>query len=118
MTNLLTHHWPGNVRELENVIKKIVVLENETLALAEINGTETFTPGNHYQRNDNKSSKISLKTVGKMAAREAERKLILETLAETRWNRRRTAELLEISYKALLYKIRDYKLEEDDKNHS
>ncbi len=106
MSSLLTHHWPGNVRELENVIKKIVVLENETLALAEMNGTEAYSPLNIPLKSEKNATKISLKAVGKMAAREAERKLILETLAETHWNRRRTAEILEISYKALLYKIK------------
>jgi two-component system response regulator AtoC len=106
LSALMTHHWPGNVRELENVIKKIVVLENETLALAEINGPEVYPLPNIPSRSETHPPRTSLKAAGKIAAREAERKLILETLATTRWNRRRTAELLEISYKALLYKIR------------
>ncbi len=54
----------------------------------------------------------SLKDVSRHAAREAERRLILRTLERTRWNRKQTAHLLGISYKALLYKIRDSKLDQ------
>jgi DNA-binding NtrC family response regulator len=52
------------------------------------------------------SGRVSLKKVGKLAAHEAEKQLILQTLLETRWNRKKAADLLEISYKALLYKIK------------
>lgn len=50
--------------------------------------------------------KISLKEAARAASREAERELILQVLARTRWNRRRAAEELKISYKALLYKLK------------
>jgi transcriptional regulator with GAF, ATPase, and Fis domain len=53
----------------------------------------------------------SLKDIGRMAAREAERELIYRTLQQTRWNRREAAEILGISYKALLYKIKDAELD-------
>ena len=53
----------------------------------------------------------SLKDIGRQAAREAERELILRTLQHTRWNRREAAEILGISYKALLYKIKDAELD-------
>jgi DNA-binding NtrC family response regulator len=53
----------------------------------------------------------SLKDIGRTAAREAERELIYRTLQQTRWNRREAAELLGISYKALLYKIKDAELD-------
>ena len=52
----------------------------------------------------------SLKDIGRRAAREAERGLIFRTLQQTRWNRRQAAELLGISYKALLYKIKEAEL--------
>ena len=52
------------------------------------------------------SSRVSLKQVGRKAAQEAERQLILGTLMETHWNRRKAADLLDVSYKALLYKIK------------
>jgi two-component system response regulator AtoC len=100
-----SYHWPGNVRELENVIKKIVVLENQESALQDIGlasdsnaiGDGTTTGPTH---------RFSLKKVGKLAAQEAEKQLILDTLLQTRWNRKKAADLLDISYKALLYKIK------------
>ena len=53
----------------------------------------------------------SLKDIGRHAAREAERELIYRTLQQTRWNRREAAEILGISYKALLYKIKEAELD-------
>jgi len=53
----------------------------------------------------------SLKDIGRNAAREAERELIFRTLQQTRWNRREAAEILGISYKALLYKIKEAELD-------
>ena len=49
----------------------------------------------------------SLKDISRTAAREAERELIFKMLQQTRWNRKETAEILGISYKALLYKIKE-----------
>jgi two-component system response regulator AtoC len=49
----------------------------------------------------------SLKDISREAARQAERELILKMLQQTRWNRKETAEILGISYKALLYKIKE-----------
>ena len=53
------------------------------------------------------SSNVSLKDISRTAAREAERELILRMLTRTRWNRKEAAEILGISYKALLYKIKE-----------
>jgi len=50
---------------------------------------------------------VSLKDIARSAAREAERELILRMLTKTRWNRKEAAEILGISYKALLYKIKE-----------
>jgi two-component system, NtrC family, response regulator AtoC len=106
MNALYSYSWPGNVRELENLIKKVVVFENEEYALQSLDSglkapgasTPLGQPGN--------DGRVSLKKIGKLAAQEAEKQLILQTLLETRWNRKRAADLLEISYKALLYKIK------------
>jgi len=51
-------------------------------------------------------SKVSLKQASRAASREAEKEIILRALTRTRWNRRRAAEELQISYKALLYKLK------------
>ena len=53
------------------------------------------------------SGAVSLKDIARTAAREAERELILQMLTRTRWNRKEAAEILGISYKALLYKIKE-----------
>lgn len=103
---LFAYNWPGNVRELENLIKKIVVFENEEYALQSLDtgliSTTTSVPVGEAGAN----GRVSLKKIGKLAAQEAEKQLILKTLLETRWNRKKAADLLEISYKALLYKIK------------
>lgn len=96
-----SHHWPGNVRELENIIKKIVVLENQESALRDIGMVSTHNATEDGNTNG-QSQRFSLKKVGKLAAQEAEKQLILDTLLQTRWNRKKAADLLDISYKALL----------------
>jgi len=100
-----SYHWPGNVRELENIIKKIVVLENQESALQDI-GLVTASNVIGDGNTPGPSQRFSLKKVGKLAAQEAEKQLILDTLLQTRWNRKKAADLLDISYKALLYKIK------------
>ena len=101
--DLLTEHsWPGNIRELENVIKKIVALGDEQLAIAEL------TAGASAPRKPEPATtrSHSLKAAARAASREAERELILEALTRTRWNRKRAAQDLQISYKSLLYKLK------------
>lgn len=98
---LVGHSWPGNIRELENVIKKIVALNDEALAVSDLQQSrvsKTATLG--FQHSS------SLKAVSRAASREAERELILKALARTRWNRKRAAQELQISYKSLLYKLK------------
>jgi two-component system, NtrC family, response regulator AtoC len=99
------YHWPGNIRELENAVKRLVLLGPES-ALAPIRaaGLEEFPAAVADER------PTTLKEVSRRAAREAEGRLILEALGQTRWNRREAARRLGISYKALLYKIRVYDL--------
>jgi two-component system response regulator AtoC len=60
----------------------------------------------------NNGEKISLKDAARAASREAEREIILQVLTRTRWNRRRAAQELQISYKALLYKLKQIGCEE------
>ena len=94
---LLEHSWPGNLVELEKVATALLVLEDEELALAE------FEP---RAKNGAPADSVSLKDAARAASREAERELILKVLTRTRWNRRKAAEFLQISYKALLYKLK------------
>ena len=98
---LLDHSWPGNIRELENVVKKIIALGDEQLAVSEL----VSTPA-EPQVEVTESRGYSLKAASRAASREAERGLILKALAHTRWNRKRAAQELQISYKSLLYKLK------------
>lgn len=100
---LLEHSWPGNVRELENVVKSIVVLGDEDLALA---GLAASPAGNSRSGPITESRVLSLKVAARAASREAEKELILKALERTRWNRKRAAQELQISYKSLLYKLK------------
>src|ERR1700735_470447 len=98
---LLDYSWPGNIRELENAVKKIVALGAENLGLPELvaERVEVRTEATDLRN-------YSLKAAARAASREAEREMILEALARTRWNRKRAAQELQISYKSLLYKLK------------
>ena len=81
---------------------------------SEAPASETATPDHSGFRGLPRHERPSLIEVGKKAARAAERSLILETLDETRWNRRKAASLLKVSYKTLLNKIKEHGLAEPD----
>src|SRR6204780_1648752 len=98
---LLEHSWPGNIRELENVVKKIIALGDEQLAVSELAPAPAEPPVEVAGARG-----YSLKAASRAASREAERGLILKALARTRWNRKRAAQELQISYKSLLYKLK------------
>jgi two-component system, NtrC family, response regulator AtoC len=92
--------WPGNIRELKDAAKAIVALGDEAVAMGGLRAMllKSERPGN--------GERISLKETARAASREAEKELILRVLTRTRWNRRRAARELQISYKALLYKLK------------
>ncbi len=92
--------WPGNLRELEAAARVLVALGDERLAMGGLRALLQKTP------NTGNGRTISLKAASKAASHEAEKELILRVLTRTRWNRRRAAEELQISYKALLYKLK------------
>ena len=102
----LEYKWPGNIRELKDAARAIVALGNEALAMGGLRSL--------MRRVDlgNNGEKISLKDAARSASREAEREIILQVLTRTRWNRRRAAQELQISYKALLYKLKQIGCEE------
>jgi DNA-binding NtrC family response regulator len=121
--------WPGNVRQLENLIKRIVVLGTEAGISRELqqpivlgprpvpSPKRAVTPPPAAPPSDPAADRgsdapagataVSLKDIARTAAREAERDLILRMLTRTRWNRKEAAQILGISYKALLYKIKE-----------
>jgi DNA-binding NtrC family response regulator len=94
------YNWPGNIRELKDAARAIVALGDEALAMGGLRSLMR-----RVDRNGN-GEKISLKDAARAASREAEREIILQVLTRTRWNRRRAAQELQISYKALLYKLK------------
>ena len=104
------YSWPGNIRELENMVKRIVALGDENLAAMEL---ATPAPEPRVERVAEARS-YSLKAAARAASREAERELIMKALARTRWNRKRAAQELRISYKSLLYKLKQICFEDSE----
>jgi two-component system, NtrC family, response regulator AtoC len=109
MEFLRHHSWPGNVRELENFARKLVILGDEELPLSDL--TLDSAPNAREARrggpaNNHPNTTQSLKAAAREASRNVERELILSSLERTHWNRKRTARELQISYKALLYKLK------------
>jgi two-component system response regulator AtoC len=99
------YHWPGNIRELENLAKKIVAFGQAKTALADLRMEPQKTA-----RAVEISSSRSLRNASRAASRRTEQELILKALERTRWNRKRAAQELQISYKALLYKLKQIRL--------
>jgi two-component system response regulator AtoC len=96
------HSWPGNIRELENLIERYVILGSEEAVSAELLQAGRARSGAELPM----KGPVHLKTVTRQAVQELERKIILNVLEANHWNRKRTASELRISYRALLYKIR------------
>ncbi len=131
----MEHDWPGNVRELENVVKRMVILGTDAQVRQDLSDAITTrkgvvgpipalearpappepVPEAPAPPAEPAAAEIpvsgSLKDIARHAAREAEREIIFRTLQQTRWNRREAAELLGVSYKALLYKIKEAELD-------
>ncbi|MEM6702220.1 MAG: sigma-54 dependent transcriptional regulator [Acidobacteriota bacterium] len=141
LQRLIDHPWPGNVRELSNLTKGLVILNSSEWAIDQLDRSrrdiaimaapttttsETTAPEQPPAEPQARAAPISsyagrpreerpgLLEVGREAAAQAEKVLILDTLEETRWNRRRAAGLLKVSYKTLLNKIKEYELTADE----
>jgi two-component system response regulator AtoC len=113
MKALSEHHWVGNVRELENVIQRLVVLGNEDTVVEELTPVTKEDPILEKKKKVVPARKIwpSLKEVHQEAIKKAESEMILKALEMTNWNRKKAADKLNISYKALLYKIKETSLD-------
>ncbi len=95
------YSWPGNIRQLENLIKRYVVLGSEDAIWSELGPQPPSWPPEA-----SRPGSIPLKGMAREAAREFERKVILEVLQAHHWNRKKAAQALNISYRSLLYKLR------------
>jgi transcriptional regulator with PAS, ATPase and Fis domain len=114
------YHWPGNIRQLENYIKRLTILgdidefESEFLARIkrqQVNNpdlqieTESPSPDTHTDELDIKNFS-SLKEIRDKAVYKVEKEIIKKVLDDTNWNRKKTAQILKISYRTLLYKVK------------
>jgi len=102
MKALEHYSWPGNIRELENLVKSYVILGSEDAIRLEL-----LQGGNGSNGNGNGDGigYTYHPTSLKAAVRDLENRLILRTLEEQQWNRRRAARELKISYRSLLYRL-------------
>jgi len=124
--DLDSYPWPGNVRELESFVKRMVVLGYDH-ALRQLKGAGAFSipmsppaqvarlapaagPGatSAMPGTEQESPGFSLKKISQEAVARAEKHAIRRALEETKWNKKKAAALLEISYRSLLYKIKEY----------
>jgi two-component system response regulator AtoC len=124
MERFHAHDWPGNVRELENLVRRLVVLRDPSMVLGELTPVAPVLPllaavapaasghATNGARPDGSAlhallpEDAPLKEVARRAMRIAEREAILRALVRSGWNKRKAAKRLQISYKALLYKIK------------
>jgi two-component system response regulator AtoC len=101
---LLAHPWAGNLDELEDAMRTVVAVGNVQVAIAALRSS---APNGNGREKRNGTEQVSLKQVARAASQRAERELILKVLSKTNWNRKKAAEELRISYKALLYKLKE-----------
>ncbi len=97
-------NWPGNIRELENWVARYIILGSEQVMNSDVRQRVTPEEAPEQPRT---AGPVQLKVLAREAALAAERTLILRSLEANQWNRRKAARELHISYRALLYKIRD-----------
>jgi two-component system response regulator AtoC len=126
MDACLHYSWPGNLKELENFVKRYLVMgeeaiprgdfRNEHRRLASASGAvfhEKLTIPRHEKPAHEEAPTVNLKSMVRDLKDEAEIKAITQALQETHWNRKRAARLLDISYRGLLYKIRQHSLTQE-----
>jgi DNA-binding NtrC family response regulator len=112
----LDYPWPGNLRELSNFVKRFLILGDEDVAINELQPqSDGSGPAAGLGRDGDSGG--GLKSLARSAKDEAEAEAITQALEQTNWNRKQAAVLLKISYKALLYKIRQYGIAEPQRHH-
>jgi two-component system response regulator AtoC len=110
LDTLTRYNWPGNIREMENVLRRLVVLNSdpatdETLAALRGRSAQPAARREDAPHSQAVDSGHGLAEIARRAAREAERRAIVEVLKQVRWNRTEAARILQVSYKTLLTKM-------------
>jgi transcriptional regulator with PAS, ATPase and Fis domain len=117
LRRFLQYDWPGNIRELENAIKRYLILLRVDIPISLPSHSPSIAPKTvdavpeiqgRPQSVRMDFSPLSLKEVGILAAEQAEREMVLQTLEQTNWNRKLAARQLNICYKALLNRIKKW----------
>jgi len=111
------HSWPGNLRELNNFLKRYLILGDENLAVSELVPRNDGNGGGSGDSSPRGAEPGGLKSLARTAKDEAEAQAIMQALEQTNWNRKQAAAILQISYKALLYKIRQYGIADAKAHH-
>ena len=126
VARMMEYAWPGNIRELENLVKRYVIVGNESQIIRELATHKPIVASTSAPRPEAGALPVpspvptpafvddgkhdlempSLLEIGRRAAMQAEREVIERVMAQTRWNRRQAAKILKISYKALLNKLK------------
>jgi DNA-binding NtrC family response regulator len=135
ITKMSSYHWPGNVRELQNVLKRLMILGEGEETIDELlnttsprqrntefiaTGAKPSIPVDLWGVNGDKApnlSSFSLKKAKKKTLDRVDKEVISYVLEKTGWNRSKAAKILNISYKTLLYKIKDLDINFPESNN-
>jgi len=107
----MRYPWPGNLRELENFVKRYVILEDDESSFRELLEMAATRQRTSPREDSGAPKEQGLKALVRSLKDEAEMEAIADALEKTNWSRKEAARMLGISYKALLYKMRQFKLD-------
>jgi DNA-binding NtrC family response regulator len=111
MEAAMRYSWPGNLRELENFVKRYVILEDDEGSFRELAEMASARQKTSPREEPAPPRDQGLKALVRGLKDEAESEAIADALEKTHWCRKDAARILGISYKALLYKIRQFNLD-------